>query len=95
MHGVYIAAATGSFLGRLHTQTEPPGRTPPIDRYRFVFLVDTSGSMMGLGDGKAIIFPKVQAELVRFLRTLPASEVVFVPFHQGPQGSVASACPMS
>lgn len=51
-----------------------------------MFLVDTSGSMMGLGDGKAVIFPKVQAELVRFLRTLPASEVVFVPFHQGPQG---------
>ncbi|WP_241768768.1 vWA domain-containing protein [Meiothermus taiwanensis] len=64
----------------------PQGVPPPIDRYRFVFLVDTSGSMMGLGDGKAIIFPKVQAELVRFLRTLPASEVVFVPFHQGPQG---------
>lgn len=58
----------------------------PIERYRFVFLVDTSGSMMGLGDGKAVIFPKVQAELVRFLRTLPASDVVFIPFHQGPQG---------
>lgn len=64
----------------------PQGVPPPIERYRFVFLVDTSGSMMGLGDGKAIIFPKVQAELVRFLRTLPTSEVVFVPFHQGPQG---------
>ncbi len=65
---------------------QPQGAPPPIERYRFVFLVDTSGSMMGLGDGKAVIFPKVQAELVRFLRTLPASEVVFVPFHQGPQG---------
>lgn len=64
----------------------PQGVPPPIEQYRFVFLVDTSGSMMGLGDGKAVIFPKVQAELVRFLRTLPASEVVFVPFHQGPQG---------
>lgn len=64
----------------------PQAVPPPIERYRFVFLVDTSGSMMGLGDGKAVVFPKVQAELVRFLKTLPPSEVVFVPFHQGSQG---------
>ncbi|AFV77271.1 hypothetical protein Theos_2282 (plasmid) [Thermus oshimai JL-2] len=69
------------------TFREPLQATPPpVEAYRFVFLVDTSGSMMGLGDGKAVIFPKVQAELVRFLKTLPPSEVVFVPFHQGPQG---------
>lgn len=66
----------------------PAAKTSPDvpEKYRFVFLIDTSGSMMGKGDGRAVIFPKVQAEILRFLdRSPPNSEVIFVPFHQGPQ----------
>jgi hypothetical protein len=67
---------------------------PLPERYRFVFVVDTSGSMMGLGDGKAVIFPKVKAELLRFVGNLPAgSELILVPFHQGPQGRVRFRLP--
>lgn len=72
-----------------------PSSPPPLpERYRFVFVVDTSASMMGLGDGKAVIFPKVQAELIRFLGDLPAgAEVVILPFHQGPQGQARFRLP--
>ena len=41
---------------------------------------------MGRGDGKAVIFPKVQAEIIAFMKKIPpGSEVILVPFHQGPQ----------
>lgn len=79
------------------TQPSPPGATPAADvpeKYRFVFLIDTSGSMMGKGDGKAVIFPKVQAEILRFLdKAPPNSEAIFVPFHQGPQGEARFRLP--
>lgn len=68
----------------------PPSSLGPTnvpEKYRFIFVVDTSGSMMGRGDGKAIIFPKVKEEILRFLGRIPeGSEIIIVPFHQGPQG---------
>lgn len=67
---------------------------PLPERYRYVFVVDASASMMGKGDGKAVIFPKVQQELLRFLQRLPdGSEVIIIPFHQGPQGEARFRLP--
>ncbi len=66
----------------LATATPPT----PLERYHYVFVVDTSGSMMGLGDGQGrVIFPKVKAELRRFVERLPKeSRVTIQPFDAGP-----------
>jgi len=56
------------------------------ERFHYVFVLDTSGSMMGLGDGKGrVIFPKVKAELKRFIERLPQeSRVTLQTFDAGP-----------
>lgn len=56
------------------------------DRFHYVFVLDTSGSMMGLGDGKGrVIFPKVKAELKKFTERLPqGSRVTVQTFDAGP-----------
>ncbi|MDT7920423.1 MAG: vWA domain-containing protein [Meiothermus sp.] len=59
---------------------------PLPDRYHYVFVLDTSGSMMGLGDGKGrVIFPRVKMELKRLAEQLPPdSRVTIQPFDAGP-----------
>lgn len=59
---------------------------PLPDRYHYVFVLDTSGSMMGLGDGKGrVIFPRVKTELKRFAEQLPPdSRITIQPFDAGP-----------
>lgn len=58
----------------------------PPERFHYVFVLDTSGSMMGLGDGKGrVIFPKVKAELKKFVERLPhESRVTLQTFDAGP-----------
>ena len=62
-----------------------PAAAPP-KQYHYVFVVDTSASMMGHGDGKGrVIFPRVKDEIRRFVDRVPSgSRVTFQPFDQGP-----------
>lgn len=57
---------------------------PPPAFFRYSFLVDTSASMMGRGDGRAVIFPQLQEKLLDFIRALRGrAEVWVTPFNQG------------
>lgn len=54
---------------------------------QYVFLVDTSASMIGREDGRTVIFPQVQRALMRFAeRVVGEAEIRIVPFSQEPQG---------
>ncbi|MGC8905250.1 VWA domain-containing protein [Thermus sp.] len=68
---------------------------PLPDRFHYVFVLDTSGSMMGLGDGKGrVIFPKVKAELKGFIERLPQeSRVTLQTFDAGPGPARTFALP--
>lgn len=60
--------------------------SPPPDRSRVVFILDTSGSMQGLGDGQANIFGKVQASIVKGMRDMQApGSVELLTFDKGPR----------
>jgi hypothetical protein len=65
--------------------TAVPSATLP-NRYYYVFVLDTSASMMGLGDGKGrVIFPKVKEEVKRFVNQLPPdSRITIQTFDAGP-----------
>jgi len=53
---------------------------------QYVFLVDTSASMIGREDGRTVIFPQVQRELIRFAeRVADEAEIRIVPFSGEPQ----------
>ncbi|MCX7784304.1 MAG: VWA domain-containing protein [Meiothermus sp.] len=52
--------------------------------FRYSFLVDTSASMVGRGDGRAVIFPQLQEKLLDFVRAIRGrAEVWVTPFNQG------------
>ncbi|WP_337867514.1 vWA domain-containing protein [Meiothermus sp.] len=52
--------------------------------FRYSFLVDTSASMVGRGDGRAVIFPQLQERLLEFVRAIRGkAEVWLTPFNQG------------
>lgn len=59
---------------------------PLPEKSRYIFVVDTSGSMVGEGDGQGrVVFPKVQSEIKSFLDKIPdGSEIWFQPFSKGP-----------
>lgn len=60
--------------------------SPPPDRSRVVFILDTSGSMQGLGDGQANIFGKVQNAIVKGMREMQApGSVELLTFDRGPR----------
>ena len=60
--------------------------SPPPDRSRVVFILDTSGSMQGLGDGQANIFGKVQDAIVKGMRDMQApGSVELLTFDKGPR----------
>nr|WP_281377065.1 vWA domain-containing protein [Deinobacterium chartae] len=72
-----ISFAQQCSVARAVVQTVP-------ERYRFIFLIDLSKSMVGVG-GSPNIFPRVQRELQRFARTLPeGTEVRLITFDAGP-----------
>lgn len=57
---------------------------PPPAFFRYSFLVDTSASMGGRGDGRAVIFPQLQEKLLDFVRAIRGrAEVWVTPFNQG------------
>ncbi|MDW8425717.1 MAG: VWA domain-containing protein [Meiothermus sp.] len=65
-------------------------RNPP----QYVFLVDVSASMIGREDGRTVVFPLVQRELMRFAeRVAEETEVYLVPFSGEPQGGARFALP--
>ncbi|GIW33718.1 VWA domain-containing protein [Meiothermus sp.] len=52
---------------------------------RYVFVVDVSASMVGREDGRTVIFPQVQRELMRFAeRFTDEIEIHLVPFSKEP-----------
>lgn len=59
----------------------------PPRLFHYVFLVDTSASMMGRGDGRGrVLLPRVKAEIEKFLDQVPAgSRVTLQPFDDGPK----------
>lgn len=60
--------------------------SPPPDRSRVIFILDTSGSMQGFGDGQANIFGKVQASILRGMRATQApGSVELLTFDKGPR----------
>ncbi len=55
---------------------------------QYIFLIDTSGSMVGLppGSGNQNIFRKVKTQIISQLQSLPpGSHIVLMPFHRGIQ----------
>ncbi|GGO32386.1 vWA domain-containing protein [Deinococcus humi] len=59
----------------------PAGPLPT--RTRAVFVLDTSGSMRGIGDGQANIFDGVRTELNRYVRTTRPDRVELLTFDAG------------
>ena len=52
--------------------------------FRYSFLVDVSASMVGRGDGRAVIFPQLQERMLDFVRAIRGrAEVWVTPFNQG------------
>ncbi|MCX7601318.1 MAG: VWA domain-containing protein [Meiothermus sp.] len=57
---------------------------PPPDAFRYSFLIDTSASMAGRGDGQKAIFPQLQERLLEFVRAIRGrAEVWVTPFNRG------------
>ncbi|CAM4301714.1 vWA domain-containing protein [Deinococcus marmoris] len=71
----------------------PPPPAPPAacaltdgplpTRTRAVFVLDTSGSMRGIGDGRADIFGRVRAEINRYVRQARPDRVELLTFDAG------------
>lgn len=60
--------------------------SPPPDQTRVVFLLDTSGSMVGQGDSVADIFAAVQGAILRGMRATTAPGTVEIDtFDRGPR----------
>ncbi|WP_022801716.1 vWA domain-containing protein [Deinococcus ficus] len=59
----------------------PPGPLP--ERTRAVFLLDTSGSMRGIGDGKANIFQAVKTTIDDYVHAQQPDRAVLVTFDNG------------
>lgn len=61
--------------------TLPAGPLPALTRA--VFVLDTSGSMRGIGDGQADIFGQVRTELNRYVRVTRPDRVELLTFDAG------------
>jgi len=59
----------------------PSGELPT--RTRVVFVLDTSGSMRGIGDGRADIFARVKGQLNTFVRAAQPDRVDLITFDSG------------
>ncbi|MDO4244739.1 MAG: vWA domain-containing protein [Deinococcus sp.] len=59
----------------------PSGPIPT--QSRAVFVLDTSGSMRGIGDGKADIFNEVKGKVERYVDTARPDEVQIITFDSG------------
>ncbi|ADV67113.1 vWA domain-containing protein [Deinococcus maricopensis] len=79
-------------LTTAHAQTTCTPPTPAPDRARTVILLDVSGSMMGQGDGRAVIFPAVKAQLTRLIAR-QTGELHLVTFDAGVRSQVTYTLP--
>lgn len=87
-----LCAAALSTQARAQDCTLPA--SPPPDKSRMVFLLDTSGSMQGLGVSKANIFAKVQGAILRGMRATKApGSVELMTFDAGPRERQTFAWP--
>ncbi|WP_019584950.1 vWA domain-containing protein [Deinococcus apachensis] len=69
----------------------PAGPLPTATRA--VFILDTSGSMRGIGDGRANIFGRVKAAVNAYVRARNPDRVDLVTFDSGPRFSQSYALP--
>ncbi|WP_216318666.1 vWA domain-containing protein [Deinococcus aestuarii] len=69
----------------------PAGPLPT--QTRAVFILDTSGSMRGIGDGKADIFGRVKAAVRDYVRGAGPDQVELVTFDTGPRRVQSYALP--
>ncbi|UBV43335.1 VWA domain-containing protein [Deinococcus taeanensis] len=60
-----------------------PPDAPLPTRTRAVFVLDTSGSMRGIGDGRADIFSRVKTQLNTYVREVKPDRVDLVTFDAG------------
>jgi hypothetical protein len=82
---LFLSGVLSPALAQECLPTSGSGGAPP-EKFRYSFLVDTSGSMVGRGDGRAVIFPKVQQEMARFVEGIRGdAEVWITTFDQGPR----------
>ncbi|WP_243398147.1 vWA domain-containing protein [Deinococcus koreensis] len=69
----------------------PPGPLPTLTRA--VFVLDTSGSMRGLGDGRADIFGRVKASINTYVRQARPDRVELLTFDSGVRSRQGFAAP--
>lgn len=90
------AAAPSVTLERAPTASAPvcvlPAGSLPT-RTRAVFLLDTSGSMRGIGDGRADIFERVKGAVNAYVRARRPDRVDLVTFDGGLRSSRGYALP--
>lgn len=70
-------AAAGGMTGCVLPSGTVPSQT------RAVFVLDTSGSMRGIGDGKADIFDRVKNSVERYVDTARPDQVKLITFDSG------------
>ncbi|GIW44763.1 MAG: hypothetical protein KatS3mg077_2045 [Candidatus Binatia bacterium] len=92
---LYPARARAGICDPSGPETSSAAAPAAPKQYHYVFVVDTSRSMIGEGDGKGrVIFPRVKEEIRRFLERVPAgSKVTFQPFDRGPGPRVSFMLP--
>ncbi|WP_394650345.1 VWA domain-containing protein [uncultured Deinococcus sp.] len=92
--GPLLAALCLGSLGEAAAQACVLPSSPPPSRSRVVFILDTSGSMQGLGDGRANIFARVQGAILRGMRAAQApGSVELLTFDKGPRQRRSFAWP--
>lgn len=80
-------ARQGSLLGSSGAVSGcalPPGPLP--SQTRAVFVLDTSGSMRGIGDGKADIFDRVKDSVEQYVDSVHPDQVKLITFDSGVRG---------
>ncbi|GHG08847.1 hypothetical protein GCM10017783_21790 [Deinococcus piscis] len=75
--------AASAAAAQAQTCTLPAGAATFPTRTRAVFVLDTSGSMVGLGDGRADIFAGVKAAIVRYVDERQPQQVELFTFDSG------------
>ncbi|MVN85429.1 VWA domain-containing protein [Deinococcus sp. HMF7620] len=81
-----IALLSASLLASAASAQEVACALPPAPlptRTRAVFVLDTSGSMRGIGDGRADIFERVKASIGAYVRAQQPDQVELLTFDSG------------
>jgi Mg-chelatase subunit ChlD len=66
----------------------PLAAEPTQESFDYLFVIDTSGSMVGkpAGSGNAVIFPQVKEALCSFIQSIESgATLAFLPFHRDVQ----------